>query len=162
MYCSSCGVECVAGLSYCNRCGANLNPAAITTQVVQTGSVTKPIIILSATILALTLGGFTIIFIAASELARNLLNVDAVNLTIIFGMVTILLADIQLIRLLSRIINNTMQPKAVAPIQPLPAQFAPATHSARQLASTPPDYVMPSVTEHTTRTLTPSYKEPHA
>ena len=162
MYCSSCGVECAAGLSYCNRCGASLNPAALTTQVIHTGSVTKPIIALGLTMLGLTLGGFSMIFITAAQLSRSITNGDAVSLTIIFGMVTILVTDILLVRLLSRIITPMLEPKPVAASQPQPAQFAPAERTARQIATAPPDYIVPSVTEHTTRTLAPSYKEPRA
>jgi hypothetical protein len=162
MYCSSCGVECAAGLSYCNRCGASLNPAAPMTQVIHTGGVTKPVVALGLTMLALTLGGFAMIFVAAGQLARNITNGDAVNLTIIFGMATILVVDIMLARLLSRIISPRLERKHVAASQPQPAQFAPAERTARQIANTPPNYIVPSVTEHTTRTLAPSYKEPHA
>jgi hypothetical protein len=161
MYCSSCGFECAAGLSYCNRCGAGLNPTALTTQIIHTGNLTKPVITLGLTMLGLTLGGFAMIFVTAGQLARNVMNADAVALTIIFGMATILVTDILLVRLLSRIINAMLEPKPLAAGKPQPAQFAPAERTARQVASAPPNYVMPSVTENTTRTLTPSYKEPN-
>jgi hypothetical protein len=67
-----------------------------------------------------------------------------------------------LVRLLSRIISPMLEPKPVSTSQPQPAQFAPAERTARQIANAPPDYLVPSVTEHTTRTLEPSYKEPRA
>jgi hypothetical protein len=161
MYCSSCGFECAAGLSYCNRCGATLTQTAITTQVIHVGNLTKPVITLGLTMLGLTLGGFAMIFVTAGQLARNSVNADAVGLTIVFGMATILVTDILLARLLSRIINSMLEPKPLAASKPQPAQFAPAERTARQVAAAPPDYGMPSVTEHTTRTLTPSYKEPN-
>jgi hypothetical protein len=161
MYCSSCGVECAAGLSYCNRCGANLNPSVLTTQVVQNVSLTKPIVALSVTTLGITLGGLTLVFLAASEMASHS-DREPVMAILVLGILTIFVTSVLLIRQLSRVINATLQPKVVAPVQPQPAQFAPAERTARQIASAPQDYIVPSVTEHTTRTLAPSYKEPHA
>jgi hypothetical protein len=77
-------------------------------------------------------------------------------------MATILVTDIMLVRLLSRIITPMLHPKPASASHPQPAQFAPAERTARQIATAPPDYIVPSVTENTTRTLAPSYKEPHA
>jgi hypothetical protein len=160
MYCYSCGIECAAGLSYCNRCGANLNPAGLATQVtqvVQVGNLTKPVVALSLTTLGVSLGGLALVFVAAGEIASMHIGQDSVIATIVLGMLFVLITTIMLIRQLSRIITATLQPKAVAPAQPQPPQFAPAERSARQLANAPPDYITPSVTEHTTRAL---YKEP--
>ncbi len=160
MYCYSCGVECAAGLSYCNRCGANLNPAALAaqvTQVVQVGSMTKPIVALSAATTVTTLGGLAMVFIAAGEMAAMQTRSEPVMAILVLGMLTTLITGLMLIRQLSRVITASLKPKAVAPAQPQPPQFAPAERSARQLANAPPDYITPSVTEHTTRAL---YKEP--
>lgn len=162
MYCSSCGFECAAGLSYCNRCGANLNPAALTTHVVQTPNLTKPIIALTAGTLGVSLGGLSLIFVAASELARMETGREPVMAIIVMGMITVLLISLMLARQLSRVISAAVQTKAAAPVQPQPAQFVPADRTARQVAAAPTTgFVKPSVTEHTTRTLTPSYKEPN-
>lgn len=161
MYCSSCGAECAAGLSYCNRCGANLNPAAMTTQVVQVGNWTKPIVALSAATTVTTLGGLAMVFIAAGEMAGMQTRSEPVMAILVLGMLTTLITGLMLIRQLSRVITASLQQKQVAPAQPQPPQFVPAERSARQLTNAQPGYVAPSVTEHTTRTLAPSYKEPH-
>lgn len=162
MYCSTCGVESIPGLSYCNRCGASLNPSALTTQVIHTGSLTKPLVALGLTTLGLTLGGFAMIFIAAGDLALRHAETATVNLLLSLGLVTILITDFLLMRQLSRVISATLQPKPAAPAypQPLPAQFAKGERGPRQINTAPPDYISPSVTEHTTRTLEPSFKEP--
>ena len=161
MYCSSCGVECGPGLSYCNRCGANLNLATMTTQVVQVGSMTKPIVALSAATTVTTLGGLAMVFIAAAEMASMQVRGEPVMAIIVLGMLTTLITGLMLIRQLSRIITASLQQKQSIPVQPQPPQFVPAERSARQLANAQPGYVVPSVTEHTTRTLASSYKEPH-
>jgi hypothetical protein len=133
----------------------------MTTQIVQNVSLTKPIVALSVTTLGITLGGLSLVFLAASEMASHS-DREPVMAILVLGILTIFVTSILLIRQLSRVINATLQPKVIAPVQPQPAQFAPAERTARQIANAPQDYIVPSVTEHTTRTLAPSYKEPRS
>ena len=75
---------------------------------------------------------------------------------IIFGMLTILIVDIFLVRLLSKLINSALSSGAQPQIAPtptvMPAQFQNPTTTARLQG-------VPSVTENTTRFFEP-YRAP--
>src|SRR6266705_974133 len=53
MFCPSCGIEYTVGLNYCNRCGANLSLTLSTNTEVVPLNVTKPALIIGATLLIL-------------------------------------------------------------------------------------------------------------
>jgi hypothetical protein len=151
MYCPSCGNEISVELKYCNRCGANLTqmgnpfPMAVSTPV----KLTAPTVILGLTIVI----GLGIIFGGATELAEMHFHPAAVTWIVLFSMLTLFGTTALLLRFWSKIL--TLQRQNPAPPQSIkpPAQtFAP------QL---PPRYEQaPSVTEHTTRTFSPIYREP--
>ncbi len=155
MYCPSCGAETAAGLSYCNRCGASLNQAPVTTQVVRTGSISWPTIAICLTTLGITLGGFKAIVQGALSLGRDGdLGRDPVLALVVIGLFIILITDFMLIRTLSRLIRTTLQPDQSAQ----PRKRFSSRRAQRQIQTQPPDYVS-SVVEHTTRTLEPSLRE---
>ena len=68
MFCPSCGAEYTVELKYCNRCGANLSALSAPAEVVQV-SLTKPTLIIAATLAVLTLGGFVGLIAGAVTLA---------------------------------------------------------------------------------------------
>ncbi len=158
MFCQNCGAETAPELSYCKRCGANVNVALAhhtgPTQI----SLTKPIVAIGALMSVITLGGFVLLIFAASELVRSAkMGTDPVMAMIMAGMMMITAIDILLIWQMSRIIKhslnaaNTTQPKAfTANTQPPPQIRAP----------TPQPVPVSSVTENTTRTLRTSHDEP--
>ena len=154
MFCPSCGAEYAIGLNYCNRCGANLSAAPAQTEFAPI-NVTKPIVMISLAIMLITILGFAAVTEGAAKLAEIFKQNDPVVLTIIFGMGTILVTDIMLIVQLSRLINAALgqrsQPKKL-----------PKQESAKQIAPPAPAPYLPlgSVTDHTTRTLQPAYREP--
>jgi len=116
-------------------------------------SLTKPAVAIGLTTLLLTLGGFGLLIVGAINLALVLKDPDIIIPLIMFGMITILVSDIMLIRLLSRIIRASLDTKPTAQL-PKPA----VKEVPRQLS--PRLEPVPSVTEHTTRTFTPAFKEP--
>ncbi len=156
MFCPSCGSE-NTGLPYCNRCGANLGPLTAPAPAVQV-SVTKPTLIIAATLAVFTLGGFGALIGGAIGLAQVLHGNDAPMAIIFFGMITILTVDIFLVRLLSKLINaslsSTAQQQAprIANSTLPPAQLQQSTSARLQAA--------PSVTENTTRFFEPVYRTP--
>jgi len=156
MYCPSCGTEYTIELKYCNRCGANLDTGLSTQPQIVPVSLTKPTLVLGAVITFLTLGGFGMLMSAAIELSRGArLEPDAIATIVIFGMLTILITDIFLVRLLSRIINASLSSGAFT--QPRRSNKI-ATPSVVQLPQPPTARLqgVPSVTEGTTRFFEPA------
>ena len=153
MYCPSCGAESALELNYCNRCGANMASSIAPVREIVPISLTKPAVAIGLTTLLLTLGGFGVLLVGAINLAIVLKNSDPIIAFMMFGMITIMVSDIMLIRLLSRIIRASLDTKPIAQL-PKPA----VKEVPRQLG--PRLEPVPSVTEHTTRTFTPAFKEP--
>jgi hypothetical protein len=153
MYCPSCGNESVLDLNYCNRCGANMTVALAPAQQMTPANLTKPTLILGLTTAGITLGGFALLIEGAVRLATVFSRADPIIAMMMFGMITIMVSDIMLIRLLSRIIKLSLEAK---PVMQLPKPQL--TEVPRQL--TPRLESVPSVTEHTTRTFSPAFKEP--
>ena len=153
MYCPSCGAEAPLELNYCSRCGANMASAIAPSQQVVPVSLTKPAIAIGLTSTLLTLGGFGVLIEGAIKLARFFPQTYPIVIMLIFGMATIMVSDIMLIRLLSRIIRASLETKPTVQL-PKPA----GKELPRQL--NPRLEPVPSVTEHTTRTFTPAFKEP--
>ena len=158
MFCPSCGTEYAIELKYCNRCGANLNtnfaPQGAQPVIV---NVTKPTLIIGVLLLLVTLGGFGGLVGGAISLAQILHGNDSFMMIILFGMLTILILDIFLVRLLSKLINTALtsnaQPQLGTQMQTgMPAQFQNPTTTARLQG-------VPSVTENTTRFFEP-YRAP--
>jgi ribosomal protein L37AE/L43A len=153
MYCPSCGAEYLLELNYCNRCGANLTaPVALEPQLAPI-SVTKPSLIIGSLMTLITLGGFVILMAGAVTLAQVFRQSDPIIAIIVFGMITILVSDIILARLLSRIIRHSLEQRRV--VEQLPK--APVREVKKQL--NPKLEPVASVTEHTTRTFSPAFRE---
>lgn len=152
MYCPSCGGETSRELNYCSRCGASTAPETALVPV----SLTTPALVIGLTVALITLGGFGLLITGAVKLAEVFHVPDPIMAIIMFGMLTIAFCDFMLIRLLSRIVNASLgdkKDKAAA----LPKGIHRDT--SRQLNS-PPFEPAASVTEHTTRTFTPVFRDP--
>lgn len=151
MYCPTCGNEITVELKYCNRCGANLslpqtNLPAITTVPV---SLTAPTVVIGLTITV----GLGIIFSSIARLAEMHVHPAALTWMLLFGMITLFGCSALLIRFWSKMVGvqrtaPSLQKRKKSsegiPPQQLPPRFDP----------------VPSVTEHTTRTFSPVYREP--
>jgi hypothetical protein len=151
MYCPSCGTEYSIELKYCNRCGANLSTdVAMQPQFVPV-SLTKPAIVIGAILTLLTLGGFGVLTSAAVELSRAArLAPEGITGIVITGMLIILIADIFLVRLLTKIINASLSSNLQAPPRRPQALSNPSAVYLPQPATARLQGV-PSVTEGTTR-----------
>lgn len=165
MYCQTCAAEIQPGLNYCNRCGGVVNASLMArSETPALVDLKSPVRTLSAAITLTTLLGFIIIFVALDEMSRRALPPELLSLMVAAGFFLILVIDVMLIRILSRLV----QLPVAAP--PLAAQLK--RPEARELPQPPavqtymPASTHPlpaaSVTDHTTRTFHPVYKEPRA
>ena len=158
MYCPTCGAECQPGLNFCNRCGAAVGGALSTRQELVPVDLRSPVRVLGVTIALTTLIGLTILFFGLAGLASWQIHADNITAIGIVGLLVLLGIDFSLIRLLSRVLGVTPQRRQLS----LPF----TKQSATKELYTPPHYAptlpegVPSVTEHTTRTFSPVYREP--
>ena len=152
MYCPTCGNEITVELKYCNRCGANLTlPTTSAPMVLAPVKLTIPSIVLGITIL----GGLGVIFGAASDFARQGLHPAAIVWIVLFSAATLFACVGLLIRFLTKMMTLGRE---LAPPQQQPR---PAFTDRPPVHHLPPRMEpVPSVTENTTRTFTPVYREP--
>jgi len=152
MYCPTCGNEITVELKYCNRCGANLTLPAMSPPIALAPvKLTVPSIVLGITIL----GGLGVIFGSATEFARQGLHPAAIVWMVLFSSATLFGCTGLLIRFLTKMMTYQRE---LAPPQPQPR---PAFTDRPPVQHLPPRMEpVPSVTENTTRTFTPIYREP--
>ncbi|HYX27778.1 MAG TPA: zinc ribbon domain-containing protein [Pyrinomonadaceae bacterium] len=147
MFCPSCGAESRIDLNYCNRCGANLGAALASPVEIAPISLTKPLIIVGLLLVLITMGGLAGVVSGTIEMIRA--GGKEVSAAIpIFGMPTILVIDILLIRLLSKLVSAALQSNRAVPTK-LTSTHATQLHSSR-VAKAHLDPAA-SVTENTTR-----------
>jgi hypothetical protein len=152
MYCSSCGTEVTKELNYCNRCGANLNPTPnVSEQPTRVVSMNGPIwaIALMAVI------GLGIVFSGVSHLADKNIHPAVLIWMALGGLGMIVGVAALFLRQLSHM--NT----ALKSVEK-PAPRKKANIKEARPAQLPPSRIepVPSVTENTTRTFEPIYREP--
>ena len=154
MYCPSCGTEYAIELKYCNRCGANLSTEVALQHEPLTVNLTKPTLIIGAVMVLLTLGGFGGLIGGAVGLASVVRGNDPLIAVIFMGMLTIMIVDIFLVRLLTKIINKSLYSCAeIQPQRPRALANPPVTQFPQQPATRLQG--APSVTEGTTRFFEP-------
>ena len=155
MYCPTCGNEITVELKYCNRCGANLTLPMMAPPVAMAPvKITLPSIVLGLTIL----GGLGVIFGSATELAGQGVHPFAIIWIVFFSCAALFGCTGLMIRFFTKMLS--MQ-QGVFTGQP----SRPATMTINEwqpMHNLPPQRMepVPSVTEHTTRTFTPVYREP--
>ncbi|HEU4834130.1 MAG TPA: hypothetical protein VFS90_06945 [Pyrinomonadaceae bacterium] len=152
MYCPTCGNEITVELKYCNRCGANLTlPTTSAPMMLAPIKLTIPSIVLGLTII----GGLGIIFGAATEFAKLGLHPAAIVWMVLVSSATLFGCTGLLIRFLTRMMTYQRELPQPQP-QPRP-QFT----DRPTMPHLPPRMEpVPSVTENTTRTFSPVYREP--
>lgn len=145
MYCASCGTPLTQGLSYCNRCGANLREHKETNTAAITALLTA-ITILGVIGLGIMLGGALVL----SKEAR--LGEEIVGVFMMFTFLIVAVTEFMLVRNLSKLTGSTEKTK-----------YLPAPHVAspefRLPQAQPLGEPVPSVTENTTRTLEHARRE---
>ena len=139
MYCASCGTPLTQGLSYCNRCGANLREHKET----NTGAITAfltAITLIGVIGLGIMLGGALVLRREAG------LGHEMVGFFMFFTFVIVAMTEFMLMRSLSKLTSSTEETKY------LPAPHV-APHDLRLPQAQPLGEPVPSVTDNTTRTL---------
>jgi zinc-ribbon domain len=149
MYCPTCGNEITVEVKYCNRCGANLSLIPSPPQIVAPVKLTAPTVVIGLTITI----GLGIIFAGARELGEISVHPTAITWMALFGLATLFGCSAMLIRFWSKMME--------LPRQPAPPQEArPKVKRGKPEQLPAPLEPVPSVTEHTTRTFAPAYREP--
>jgi hypothetical protein len=156
MYCPTCGNEISVELKYCNRCGANLTQVAPS----YPGPGIKPMKLgLPAIVLGLTITiGLGIIIDGARDLASIHLHPAAIAWIVIFSMATLFGCTALILRFWLKVFSMNRESYQSQNQPRFPAQM-PAPAYLPQQQFPPRLEPMPSVTEHTTRTFSPAYKE---
>lgn len=167
MYCQSCGTENQTGLNYCNRCGAQVYAtptprdavAAVAAPPVDLGG---PMRWLAATTCLTLLIGFGMLLLTLIGLANMGIRGEPLVAITFFGFAAIFGTEFMLIRMMSRLLLTAKEGGRF--FGPKKSGRKELPHPAPQAFIQSPAYTDPlgSVTEHTTRTFTPSYKEPRA
>ncbi|HEY0545435.1 MAG TPA: zinc ribbon domain-containing protein [Pyrinomonadaceae bacterium] len=149
MYCSTCGAETTLDVYYCKRCGSSLTPQTMiqTTPVNLNG----PSWAMAVTVISM----LVIIFTTLIKLAEIGLGAVAITWIAIVGLGTVVALVAMIFRQLSHMAGVRQQA--------LPPVALPKPHTTSELYAggrgALPEPV-PSVTEHTTRTFEPAYREP--
>ena len=139
MYCPACGTQVTSGLSYCNRCGANLRERSETKNNV-------PAFLTAITLIAIC--GLGIMLGGALALRRDAdMAPEIVGFFMFFTFVIVVVSEILLVKQLSRLTGNVE--RTVTTSGP---NFVPSA-DPRSLPSPSAGESIPSITENTTRTL---------
>jgi hypothetical protein len=139
MYCSTCGAPVTSGLSFCNRCGANLKDRSSSHNMGPISAFLTAITILAVVGLGIMLGGSLVLRKEAN------LPFELIGCFMFFTFVIVGVIEFMLVRQLSRVTGAVDDRHMLPPLQPL-HELRPA--SVNNLAEP-----VGSVTENTTRTL---------
>ena len=140
MYCANCSTPRTQGLSYSNRCGADLRERV-------ESSNTKAIAAFLSAITLLGVGGLGIMLAGALLMRKGAnLSQELIGVFMLFTFLTVAIAEIMLFRSLSKLSGSTERKNAF----PAPP---PVQHDLRLPQGTPLGEPVGSVTDSTTRTL---------
>lgn len=151
MHCPSCGTAVVEGLSYCNRCGADLKPSESLVPKSKPAGLVWAILIGFVMTTGAAVGGLAVLFAFALEFFKRGFPTNSLTTLAIVGLLMLVGTVALLSRQMSRLINLYLQ-----------SADAPRPKNTRLSGQVPPQLGAPrepvsSVTEHTTRTFEPSY-----
>ena len=152
MYCPSCGGSITEGLSYCNHCGAKLNGEK-GDSLIRTTELRAESLIISAMV-----GLFVLGLLAISVLMGVMKVVLDLNAGQILGFASLSFLIMLLIEgvLISRLSRRKRGAEATGDAALAKGQATKELDAARARVL---HEAMPSVTDHTTRTLEPTYGE---
>ena len=141
MFCPNCGTPRTQGLSYCNRCGADLRERRESGHTVSISALLTAITLIALAGLGIMLGG-------ALALRKEAgLSQDLIGVFMLFTFLVVSVTEFMLVRNLSKLISSTTENKKYFPAAP-PLQQEMRLPPARNLGEP-----VPSVTENTTHTL---------
>jgi len=150
MYCSSCGVVVAQGLSYCNYCGAKSSGAK--SDSVTKSSEVKSGLLVPAMVITFVFGLIAIIMLMFAMKMLNL-NTGQILAFMLLSFLIMLTVEGVFIRLLLRRQRGAEEAGETVLLK---GQATKELDAAQARVLPEP---MPSVTEHTTRALEPSYDE---
>ena len=140
MYCVSCGTLITQGLSYCNRCGANLRENKET----KTGAISA---VLTAIVLIGVIGMGIMLGGALALRSEAGFPFELVGVFMLFTFLIVAMTEFMLMKNLSKLTGSSTEQ----------TRYLPAPHVAppdlRLPQANPLGEPVPSVTENTTRTL---------
>jgi hypothetical protein len=152
MYCSSCGASVAQGLSYCNYCGAKLNGAK-GDSLVKTTELRAESMIMSGMIGLFILGLLAIsVLMGVMKVVLNLNDGQILAFTLLSFLLMLSIEGVLIWKLLHRKRSTEAADDTVL----LKGQATKELDAAQPRALPEP---VPSVAEHTTRTLEPIYTE---
>ena len=155
MYCSSCGKTVMPGLSFCNHCGVQLSGK----KKPEAGEMSEASFnFLIAALLGLPIAGIGVVIGLLSVMKKELGMADeVVGLVALFAFLLLALSEFGLLRLL---LSSTRVKKVEKAILKKDRPDEAATRTLNE--AQPFDSVQPvsSVTENTTRSFEPAYREP--
>lgn len=146
MYCASCGTPLTQGLSYCNRCGANLREHKET----KTGAISA---VLTAIVLIGVIGMGIMLGGSLALRSEAGFPYELVGVFMLFTFVLVGMIEFMLVKNLSKLTGATEKTKSLPAPQMMP-------HDLRLPQATPFGEPVSSVTENTTRTLEHARREP--
>ena len=139
MYCSTCGTPITQGLSFCNRCGANLKDRSGNQNMGPISAFLTAIVILGVVGLGIMLGGSLVLRKEAN------LPFELVGFFMLFTFLITGTIEFMLIRQLARLTGAIDDRRYLPPSQPLNELNPASVNNLGQPVG--------SVTENTTRTL---------
>ena len=140
MYCAQCGTPLTQGLSYCNRCGANLKERS-ETKIGAISAFLTAITVFGVAGLGIMLGG-ALVLRSEVNLSQQLIGVF-----MLFTFLIVSVTEFMLVRNLSKLTGST---ESIKYIQAPPGAVP---HDLRLPQATPFGEPVSSVTDSTTRTL---------
>jgi hypothetical protein len=145
MFCSSCGQLISEGLSYCNRCGADLKPPQFPIVISRPRGMGLIIGFGFFVTAGIALGGLSLALVIATQLARIGFPVEAAATLTIVAMGLVFGSVVMVGRQLTTLVKSYVSTPSVNP--------QPQLSGRPQAVLPPPRIPVPSVIEHTTRTL---------
>lgn len=146
MYCSTCGAQIAPGLSFCNRCGANLKDRSSSANMGPISAFLTAITVLGVIGLGIMLGGSLVLRKEAN------LPFELVGFFMLFTFILVGVIEFMLVRQLSKLTGTVDDRRHISAPSPPLAELRPA--SVNNVVES-----QPSVTENTTRTLEYSRRE---
>lgn len=159
MYCSSCGAEVAQGISFCNRCGADLKPTETLISINKPKALPHLIVLSMILLTGLTIGGLATVLGILFQFFRNGFPIAALMILGSLSLIVILGSVIALSRQVSRLVNSYLDTgKSFKEIKKEKTSKILSPKNLAEIDAVPIQPIM-SVTEHTTRTLDQAYRE---